>query len=84
MLKIWRLDFPDTSDVEIVERKWIWHPDTLTDALAEKISIEYWKMTREVSWAILHHNFDKLYIKWWLWRRDFWIWEMGVYNNLCK
>lgn len=48
------------DDFEVVERKGLGHPDTMADALAEKLSIEYSKYTLEHFGAILHHNFDKL------------------------
>ncbi len=48
------------NDSEFVERKGIGHPDTLADALAEKLSAEYSKFTLKNYGAILHHNFDKV------------------------
>ncbi|MBU1110525.1 methionine adenosyltransferase [Patescibacteria group bacterium] len=45
---------------EFVERKGIGHPDTLSDALAEKLSINYSNYTKQKYGAILHHNFDKV------------------------
>lgn len=45
---------------EVVERKGLGHPDTLADALAEHLSVEYSKYTKEKFGAILHHNFDKV------------------------
>lgn len=45
---------------EFVERKGLGHPDTLADALAEKLSVEYSKYTLKKYGAILHHNFDKV------------------------
>ncbi len=45
---------------EIVERKGVGHPDTLADALAEELSIQYSIYTREKFGAVLHHNFDKV------------------------
>jgi S-adenosylmethionine synthetase len=56
---------------EIVERKGLGHPDTLADGLAESISIEYSKFTRQEFGAILHHNIDKLGVGGGLWERDF-------------
>lgn len=50
----------DNTDYEIIERKGMGHPDTLADALAEKLSVEYSKYTYKKFGAILHHNFDKL------------------------
>lgn len=48
------------DECEFVERKGLGHPDTLADALAEKLSAEYSKYTLKNYGAILHHNFDKV------------------------
>ena len=48
------------SSIEIVERKGLGHPDTLADALAEHLSVNYSNYTLKKFGAILHHNFDKL------------------------
>ena len=53
---------PEKSEIEIVERKGIGHPDTLADGIAEAISIEYSKVCIEKFGHVLHHNVDKLYI----------------------
>jgi S-adenosylmethionine synthetase len=45
---------------EFIERKGSGHPDTLADALAETLSVEYSKYTLKKFGAILHHNFDKV------------------------
>lgn len=45
---------------EVIERKGWGHPDKLADDLAEKLSTEYAKYTKDKCSAILHHNFDKL------------------------
>jgi S-adenosylmethionine synthetase len=45
---------------EFVERKGLGPPDTLADALAEHLSVEYSKYTLKKFGAILHHNFDKV------------------------
>lgn len=45
---------------EIVERKGIGHPDTLSDDLAEHLSRVYSNYTKEHFGAVLHHNFDKI------------------------
>lgn len=45
---------------EVVERKGRGHPDTLTDGLAEELSVRYCLYTRERFGTILHHNFDKV------------------------
>lgn len=46
--------------VEIVERKGIGHPDSLCDAIAERISVEYCRWCQENLGTLLHHNFDKV------------------------
>lgn len=51
---------PMTTDLEVVERKGRGHPDTLTDGLAEELSVRYCLYTRERFGTILHHNFDKV------------------------
>lgn len=48
------------SDVTIVERKGWWHPDTLADHLAERLSQTYSRYTLREFGVVLHHNFDKL------------------------
>lgn len=52
--------FFNENECEFVERKGVGHPDTLADALAEKLSAEYSKYTLKKYGAILHHNFDKV------------------------
>lgn len=54
---------PDEAPVEVVERKGLGHPDTLADALAERMSVAYSGYCRERFGAILHHNLDKLYLR---------------------
>ncbi|MCF8080240.1 MAG: methionine adenosyltransferase [Desulfobacterales bacterium] len=44
---------------EIVERKGIGHPDTICDAIHERISIALCRAYRERFGHILHHNIDK-------------------------
>ncbi|MFC1849383.1 methionine adenosyltransferase [candidate division CSSED10-310 bacterium] len=46
--------------VEIVERKGIGHPDSLCDAIAERISVEYSCWCQDNLGVLLHHNFDKV------------------------
>lgn len=53
---------PSSGSIEIVERKGIGHPDTVADAIAEKISIEYSKYCKKNFGAILHHNVDKVVV----------------------
>ena len=36
------------------------HPDTLSDALAETLSVNYSNYTLQKYGAVLHHNFDKV------------------------
>jgi len=45
---------------EVVERKGVGHPDTVSDSLAEKISVEYSKYCLEHFGYVLHHNVDKV------------------------
>jgi S-adenosylmethionine synthetase len=47
-------------DSECVERKGLGHPDTIADALAERLSVAYSRYTLDRFGAILHHNFDKI------------------------
>ncbi|MGL5856960.1 MAG: methionine adenosyltransferase [Angustibacter sp.] len=54
---------PADLPVEIVERKGIGHPDTLADALAERMSVAYSRYCRDEFGAVLHHNLDKLYLR---------------------
>jgi S-adenosylmethionine synthetase len=50
----------DKKNIEIIERKGFGHPDTLSDALAERLSANYSWYTLEKFGVILHHNFDKV------------------------
>jgi len=45
---------------EFVERKGKGHPDTLSDALAEELSVNYSNYTLDRFGVVLHHNFDKV------------------------
>lgn len=47
------------QDVEIVERKGKGHPDTICDAVAERISVELSRAYLKAFGRILHHNVDK-------------------------
>ncbi|RUM42127.1 MAG: S-adenosylmethionine synthase [Desulfurobacterium sp.] len=47
------------AEIEIVERKGVGHPDTICDALAEKLSAELCKFYYEKFGFVLHHNVDK-------------------------
>jgi S-adenosylmethionine synthetase len=46
--------------IEVVERKGIGHPDTICDALAERITLRLCRYYLERFGAILHHNVDKI------------------------
>ena len=54
---------PAGQPVEVVERKGLGHPDTLADALAERMSVAYSRHCLERFGAVLHHNLDKLYLR---------------------
>jgi S-adenosylmethionine synthetase len=51
---------PDRLPVEIVERKGVGHPDTICDALAEKLSGALSKFYQQRFGRVLHHNVDKV------------------------
>jgi S-adenosylmethionine synthetase len=53
---------PDDHDVEIVERKGPGHPDTLCDAIAERICVRLCRSYLDRFGTILHHNVDKVLI----------------------
>lgn len=48
--------------VEIVERKGVGHPDTICDAIMDRVSIELSKEYQKQFGAILHHNIDKAFL----------------------
>jgi S-adenosylmethionine synthetase len=50
---------PDRSSVEVVERKGLGHPDSICDALAERLSLALSRFYLERFGAIHHHNVDK-------------------------
>lgn len=50
---------PDRMELEVVERKGLGHPDTLTDGIVEASEIAYAQYCRERFGAIPHHNLDK-------------------------
>jgi S-adenosylmethionine synthetase len=54
---------PAAAPIEVIERKGLGHPDTLADALAERMSLAYSRHCRERFGAVLHHNLDKLYLR---------------------
>jgi len=49
----------DTLDVEIVERKGLGHPDSICDAIAERLSLSLCRFYQERFGLVLHHNVDK-------------------------
>jgi S-adenosylmethionine synthetase len=48
-----------SSEVEVVERKGLGHPDTICDALADNLSRNLCQIYQERCGEILHHNVDK-------------------------
>lgn len=50
----------ELSEVEIVERKGLGHPDTICDALAEQLSVTLCRFYYEHFGVLLHHNVDKV------------------------
>ncbi len=48
--------------VEIVERKGIGHPDTICDAIMDRVSVELSKEYLSQFGRILHHNIDKAFL----------------------
>lgn len=51
---------PSVLPIEVVERKGAGHPDTLCDAIAERICVRLCQQYRERFGTILHHNVDKV------------------------
>ncbi len=51
---------PSERPIEIVERKGVGHPDTMSDALAEYLSCAYSNYTLAKFGAVLRHQFDKV------------------------
>lgn len=47
------------SEVEIIERKGLGHPDSIADQLADNFSRTYSNYTIKKFGVLLHHNFDK-------------------------
>lgn len=50
---------PGAGDLEIVERKGRGHPDTLCDAVSERLSVALCRFHQARFGTILHHNVDK-------------------------
>lgn len=51
---------PGASPVEVVERKGIGHPDSICDAIAERVCVQLCQYYLERFGVILHHNVDKV------------------------
>jgi S-adenosylmethionine synthetase len=51
---------PESRSLEVVERKGIGHPDTVSDGIAESVSNYYSKYCLEKFGIVLHHNVDKI------------------------
>jgi S-adenosylmethionine synthetase len=49
-------------EVEIVERKGVGHPDSICDAIMDRVSIELSKEYQKQFGTILHHNIDKAFL----------------------
>ena len=49
-------------EVEIVERKGVGHPDSICDAIMERVSIELSRAYLAQFGVILHHNIDKAFL----------------------
>ncbi len=62
---------PAFNAFELVERKGMGHPDTITDGLAEQMSLDYADYCLQSFGAVLHHNLDKVYIQGGLVDQDF-------------
>ena len=64
-LRITSLSTPPVSarEIEIVERKGLGHPDTICDALAERLSNALSRHYLERFGLILHHNVDKALVR---------------------
>lgn len=55
-----RTEWPDEAPVEVVERKGLGHPDTLCDAIAERVCVALCRHYLDRFGVILHHNVDKV------------------------
>ena len=51
---------PNRQDIEIFERKGLGHPDTLCDAIAERICVRLCRGYLDRFDMVLHHNVDKV------------------------
>lgn len=54
--------FIEDLDIEIVERKGIGHPDSISDGIAESVSEALCKMYMDELGGVLHHNTDEVQI----------------------
>jgi S-adenosylmethionine synthetase len=63
MITVRHTTSPAEAPIEMVERKGLGHPDTLADALAERMSVAYSQYCSEQFGAVLHHNLDKVYLR---------------------
>lgn len=52
----------DETQVEMVERKGVGHPDSICDAIMERVSVELSKEYLGQFGHILHHNIDKAFL----------------------
>ena len=55
-----RAEWPEDAPVEVVERKGLGHPDTLCDAIAERVCVALCRYYIAHFGTILHHNVDKV------------------------
>jgi S-adenosylmethionine synthetase len=64
-LHITQLSTPPVSSqaIEVVERKGLGHPDSICDALAERLSVALSRHYLERYGLILHHNVDKALLR---------------------
>lgn len=53
----------DDRSVEIVERKGLGHPDSICDALAERLSLALSRFYRDRFGSVCHHNVDKVLLR---------------------
>jgi S-adenosylmethionine synthetase len=65
VLRVAKLSIPPVSaqEIEVVERKGIGHPDTICDALAERLSVALSRHYLDRFGLILHHNVDKALVR---------------------
>jgi S-adenosylmethionine synthetase len=56
------IQYIEERPVELVERKGIGHPDSVCDAISEKVSCSLSKLYKERFGRILHHNTDETHV----------------------